>query len=162
MRRQTFHTAPAEVVKDIGAWRYRGELETTGLKKGKIYCGFRKRKNSESPFHSGGTECISYLLLCDKLPQNSVVKNKNLYFAQKCAIWIGFSREGLFFLLLLSAGRAQLEARVIIFKMAHSHGWQVGAGSLLRAHLDSEPWFLSPLAFPWTAWASLQYGGWIK
>lgn len=44
VRRETFHTAPAEVVKDIGAWRYRGELETTGLKKGKIYCGFRKKK----------------------------------------------------------------------------------------------------------------------
>lgn len=101
MRRQTFHTAPVKVVKDIGAWRYRGELETTGLKKGKIYCGFRKKKgsskNSESPFHSGETECISYLLLRDKLPQNSVVQNKNLLLCSKMCNLDRVQQRGLVF-----------------------------------------------------------------
>ena len=70
VRRETFHTAPAEVVKEIGAWRYRGELETTDLKKGKIYCGFRKKKkkgsgkNSESPGFPGGA-------VVENLPANA-------------------------------------------------------------------------------------------
>lgn len=64
-------------------------------------------------------------------------------------------------LLPLLARAAQHGAKGTIFKMAHSHGWQVGATCLLGVSWGWEPCFLSPLAFPWTAWAFLQHGDWI-
>lgn len=101
----------------------------------------------------------------NKPPQNSVVQNNSIfifsYFAQQSAIGVGFSRDGLLLLLPLAAKAAQRGAKGTIFKMADSHGWQVGATCLLGVSWGWEPWFLSPLAFPWTAWAFFQHGDWI-
>lgn len=101
----------------------------------------------------------------NKPPQNSVVQNNSIfifsYFAQKSAIGVGFSRDGLLLLLPLSARAAQHWAKGTIFKMAHSRRWHVGATFLLGVSWGWEPWFFSPLAFPWTAWAFLQLADWI-
>lgn len=58
--------APAEVVKEVGAWRSRGELETTQAserRKRTVASKTGSGKNFESAFHSWETECVSYLML---------------------------------------------------------------------------------------------------
>ena len=73
---------------------------------------------------------------------------------KKSANWIRFSREGLFFL-LLSIRKAHFGASETIFKM----GGELVLVLYWELTQSREPWFLAPLAFLWTAWASLHEKG---
>lgn len=61
-----FPVAPAEIVKEVGTWRSRGELETTQAyerRKCTVASKTGSGKNFELAFYSWETECISYLML---------------------------------------------------------------------------------------------------
>lgn len=108
---------------------------------GKIYCGFQKKvlvkTLSQLSVLGKLSVSVTYCCITNHLKTQYFKITTIIYFAQKSEIWVGFSRDGLF--LPLSVRRSQLGARGTVFKMTHSHGWQIGASCLLGAHLGSSP-----------------------